>query len=245
MLVELVPDGRVYAVDVAPSMVEHTRAALGDKVTAFCQDLTELVAAGAGRRDLLERDLPLDPGSPEAVREPRGGAQARRSAGRAVRWLREHRLLQGACGRGRQTARVRRRTSPTGRGRGTTPAPISRRSASSAAGFIEVETWLEPRPTPLDDPEPFVRTVCLVRHLDRLPEDLHEDFIRAVLARTGSPLVLEYVRLNMVARRARMRGSAGTGRQMTVLRARGARPGQAIPERDGGAEGRLARDRRR
>src|SRR5579862_3895468 len=41
-LVDLVPDGRVYAVDVAPSMVEHTRDALGDRVTAFCQDLTEL-----------------------------------------------------------------------------------------------------------------------------------------------------------------------------------------------------------
>ena len=27
-------------------------------------------------------------------------------------------------------------------------------------------------------------------------------FIRAVLARTGTPLVLDYVRLNMVARRA-------------------------------------------
>ena len=42
LLVEMVPEGRVYAVDVAPSMVEHTRAALGERVTAFCQDLTEL-----------------------------------------------------------------------------------------------------------------------------------------------------------------------------------------------------------
>ena len=42
MLADLVPSGRVYAVDVAPSMVEHTQRALGDRVTAFCQDLTEL-----------------------------------------------------------------------------------------------------------------------------------------------------------------------------------------------------------
>jgi trans-aconitate 2-methyltransferase len=70
------------------------------------------------------------------------------------------------------------------------------------AGFVDVETWLEPRPTLLDDPESFVRTVCLVRHLDRLPADLHQTFVRAVLARAGTPLTLEYVRLNMVARRA-------------------------------------------
>ncbi len=50
-----------------------------------------------------------------------------------------------------------------------------------AAGFTDVETWLEPKPTPLEDPEPFVRTVCLVRHLDRLPAELHGSFIRAVL----------------------------------------------------------------
>ena len=42
LLVDLVPEGRVYAVDVAPSMVEHTRSALGGGVTAYCQDLTEL-----------------------------------------------------------------------------------------------------------------------------------------------------------------------------------------------------------
>jgi trans-aconitate 2-methyltransferase len=42
MLVELVPDGRVYAVDQSPSMVEHTQQALGERVIALCQDLTEL-----------------------------------------------------------------------------------------------------------------------------------------------------------------------------------------------------------
>ena len=32
----------MYAVDAAPSMVEHTRARLGDRVTVLCQDLAEL-----------------------------------------------------------------------------------------------------------------------------------------------------------------------------------------------------------
>ena len=50
----------------------------------------------------------------------------------------------------------------------------------------------------LDDPRPFVSTVCLVRHLDPLPDELREQFIDRVLAQTGVPVVLEYVRLNMV-----------------------------------------------
>ena len=41
-LVRRVPEGRVYAVDAAPSMVAHTQQALGDRVTALCQDLSQL-----------------------------------------------------------------------------------------------------------------------------------------------------------------------------------------------------------
>ena len=43
--------------------------------------------------------------------------------------------------------------------------------------------------------------MCLVRHLDPLPEELRDRFIDEVLARSGSPFVLGYVRLNMTARR--------------------------------------------
>jgi len=42
LLADLVPRGRVYAVDVAPSMAEHAAAALGDRATVLCQDLVEL-----------------------------------------------------------------------------------------------------------------------------------------------------------------------------------------------------------
>jgi trans-aconitate 2-methyltransferase len=45
------------------------------------------------------------------------------------------------------------------------------------------------------------KTVVLVRHLDPLPQELRGPFIDRVLKRAGEPLVLEYVRLNMVARR--------------------------------------------
>ncbi len=44
-------------------------------------------------------------------------------------------------------------------------------------------------------------TVCLVRNLDRLPAELRDPFVDDVLARLGEPVVLDYVRLNMTARR--------------------------------------------
>jgi trans-aconitate 2-methyltransferase len=69
------------------------------------------------------------------------------------------------------------------------------------AGFTDVDCWLEPRPTTPADPRTFVRTVCLVRHLDPVPEEQRDLFIDRVLARAGEPLVLEYVRLNMAARK--------------------------------------------
>jgi hypothetical protein len=41
--------------------------------------------------------------------------------------------------------------------------------------------------------------VCLVRHLDLVPESQRDAFVDAVLERVGEPLVLGYVRLNMTA----------------------------------------------
>src|SRR5437764_284824 len=39
LLADRLPRGRVYAVDAAPSMVEHARKALGDRAVVLCQDL--------------------------------------------------------------------------------------------------------------------------------------------------------------------------------------------------------------
>ena len=47
----------------------------------------------------------------------------------------------------------------------------------------------------------FVESVCLVRHLDILPEELRPQFV-ARGERAGEPLVLDYVQLNMTAVRA-------------------------------------------
>ena len=49
----------------------------------------------------------------------------------------------------------------------------------------------------------YLRTVCLGHHLERLPERLREPFVSAVAERCGQPLRLDYVRLNIDARRVR------------------------------------------
>ncbi len=70
------------------------------------------------------------------------------------------------------------------------------------AGFAETETWLEDRPTQMEDGRRFLETVILVRHLDPLPVALRDPFIDEVMGRLSEPVVLDYVRLNMRARRA-------------------------------------------
>jgi trans-aconitate 2-methyltransferase len=69
------------------------------------------------------------------------------------------------------------------------------------AGFSAVESWLEPFPVRPDEPYAYLRTVCLGPFLERMPADLHGRFVREVAAACGDPLELDYVRLNIVARR--------------------------------------------
>ena len=68
-------------------------------------------------------------------------------------------------------------------------------------GFEQVETWLEDKRVQPEEPLEYLRTVTLGPHLARLPEDLHDRFVRGVAAEMGEPLVLDYVRLNIHARR--------------------------------------------
>jgi trans-aconitate 2-methyltransferase len=199
LLADRVPRGRVCGVDVAPSMAEHARAALGDRATVLCQDLVE-----------LELPEPVDAVFSNAT----------------FHWIHDHDALFAALHRalqpgGRLVAQCGGRgnidTFRTTADRVASEAPFAehftdwRRPWNYAtdtdttdrlerAGFTE-SCWLEPRPVTPGDPRAFVQTVCLVRHLDPLPEELRGPFIDEVLSRCGEPLVLEYVRLNMTARR--------------------------------------------
>lgn len=197
-LVSRVPRGRLYAVDAAPSMVEHARAALGARASVLCQDLTEL--------ELPEQ---LDAIFSNAT----------------FHWIHDHdrlftalhramkpggRLVAQCGGRGnidafRTTADFVAEEDPfapyfIGWQRPWNYATAEETAARlERAGFTEVSCWLEPKQVLPADPRAFVRTVCLVRHLDPLPDKLRGAFVDRVLGLSRKPLVLDYVRLNMTA----------------------------------------------
>lgn len=82
-----------------------------------------------------------------------------------------------------------------------TPLDTTRRL--DAAGFVDIECWLTDEPTRFEPAEPYetyLRTVVLGAHLERLPASEHAAFVRAVADAIGEP-VIDYVRLNIVARR--------------------------------------------
>jgi trans-aconitate 2-methyltransferase len=77
-----------------------------------------------------------------------------------------------------------------------------------AAGFEAVEAWLHEEPTEfgsVDELARFLKTVVLRPHLAVLPQAERDPFTAAVaaqLAEEGGVLVVDYVRLNMLATRS-------------------------------------------
>ncbi|MGI8863003.1 MAG: class I SAM-dependent methyltransferase [Solirubrobacteraceae bacterium] len=199
LLLERSPRGRVYAVDAAPSMVEHTRVRLGDRVTVLCQDLAELSLPEPVEVIFSNATFHWVPDHDALF------AALRRNLSQGGR-------LMAQCG-GQGNIEVFRAQSDEVAGEApfaehfegwqrpwifaTAPETAQR---LEEAGFTEVDAWLEPRSVTLADAAAFIRSVCLVRHLDRLPRDLRQPFVERILQRTGEPLVLDYVRLNMTAR---------------------------------------------
>lgn len=201
LLADRVPRGRVYGVDVAPSMAAHAAEALGERATILCQDLVELSL-------------------PEPVDVVFSNA--------TFHWVKDHDALFAAIHRtlkpgGRLLAQCGGRGNIDGfRTAADSVAAeepfehyfvgwerpwnyatdVDTAAALERAGFADVRCWLEPKAVTPADPRAFVQTVCLVRHLDPLPDGLRGPFIDRVLKRTGDPLVLEYVRLNMSGRAA-------------------------------------------
>lgn len=77
------------------------------------------------------------------------------------------------------------------------------------AGFADADAWLEPAPVRFEDPvsyRTFVEHVCLRPYLARLPANLQnrlsDTLVNLALA-DDPPLTLDYVRLNITARRPR------------------------------------------
>jgi trans-aconitate 2-methyltransferase len=197
-LLQLVPRGRVLAIDASPEMVALARQRLGERAQVWCQDALE-----------LEVNEPVDAIVSTATlhwvtdhdRLWKQLAGALRSGGR----------LEIQCGGRGNIEAVRavieaaaRRVAPQliGWSPWVFAGPEETEHRLREAGFVEPRCWLQERPTRPQDIATFVRTSILAAHLDRLPKEEREAFAGAVVAHVRPPL--DYVRLNASA----VRGSA-------------------------------------
>ena len=197
-LLERLPDGRVIAVDAAPSMLVEARR----RLERF-----------GGRVQFVECDL----GAPLPIDGPVDAVFSTAT----FHWVPDHDALfanlaavlrpGGAlvaqCGGAGNLASVRRAVAEVGE---TWPRPWAfagpedTAARLAGAGFVDIETWLHDEPTriePGEALETFLRTVVLRLHVDRLPEEQRAGYVRAVAERLPAG-DLDYVRLNIVARRA-------------------------------------------
>ena len=204
MLLDQLPEGRVIAVDQAPSMVAHARESLGEhaRVTVLQADLMEL--------ELAE---PVDAVFSSAVFH--WIPDHDRLFARLHAALRPGGRLVAQCGGEGNVERFHRAAREVGAkapyagflagwaGPWNFAGPELTAERLERAGFADVETWLEPYPAIPEDPANYLRTVCLGYHLEQLPEELRDSYVAAVLARSGAEL--DYVRLNIMARRGETR----------------------------------------
>lgn len=203
LLVERLPRGRVIAVDSSPDMLARARdelRALAADVRAG--DLAELALADGEQVDavfsnatfhwIADHDA-LFTALAAALRP--GGAISAQCGGEGNVAGVHAAALQAAAdsGLGHRFAGWPRPWNFAG--------PEQTEVRLRAAGFEDVECWLQAWPVAPDEPRAYLETVCLGPHLARLADDERERFLDAVLARLGERPLLDYVRLNMVARR--------------------------------------------
>ncbi|HVO80172.1 MAG TPA: methyltransferase domain-containing protein [Terriglobales bacterium] len=206
-LLQALPRGGVVAVDLSQNMLRTAREQLGPQFG----EQVRFVAA-----DL--QDLPFDQAfdgifSTAAFHWVLDHDKLFRSLYGALRpggWLRAQ------CGGGPNLERLRRRmavlaASPRyARFLGGFAEPWTYSDAKTAAerlrraGFLNVETGLEPALTVFDNAakfSEFVRTVILHRHLERIPDaGLRDEFVEELTrqaAEDDPPYSLDYWRLNL------------------------------------------------
>lgn len=202
-LLDRLPRGRVIGVDAAPSMVDRARENLesfGERVQLRVGNLLDLTLDEPAdvlfsnatfhwilnHERLFERLFAaLKPGG---VFEAQCGGQ-----GNIAEWKR---AIEAAEGDERFAAYLRGMPDTHNFASvGDTRARLER------AGFEVGGVWLENREVQPREPEAFARAVGLSKHLAQLPADLHESFAATVLNSMAKPLTLDYVRLNISARR--------------------------------------------
>jgi trans-aconitate 2-methyltransferase len=201
LLVDRLAGGRVVGVDASPSMIARARESLGEGVELIVSDLLDLelpepvdvVFSNAtfhwilDHRRLFERlHAALGPGG--RMEAQCGGI------GNTEDFLNS---VESVNGDERFASYLRGITSVW-----NFASPGDTEMRLGGAGFEEARCWLEDRPVQPREPRGFLEAVCLGPHLDRLPEDLRGPYLDAALEVVPRPLTLDYVRLNISARRA-------------------------------------------
>lgn len=203
LVAERLPRGRVIAVDGSRAMIERaaeTLADLGDRVVLEVADLTELeldeavdaVFSNATFHWIADHDR-LFARLCRALR-PGGALEAQCGGeGNVAEWTR---AVEAAIGDERFAPYFRDMVSPW-----NFASVADTRARLERAGFEVGDVWLERRTHAPSDAEGYVRSVGLNSHLPRLPERLRDEFVDTVLGSMLRPLTLQYVRLNISARR--------------------------------------------
>lgn len=199
MLIERLPRGRVIAVDASPSMVEQARRRLDGRAEVRQLDILELeleqpvdaILSTATFHWVLDHDAlfrrlhaALRPGG-QLVAQCGGEGNIDRLRGVAGTVLEREPYAE----------HFRDWRSPW-----YYAAPEPTRERLLAAGFTAAECWLAPAPQYPDQPREFLAKVILGPHVQRLPEELRDPFLDAVLDAVGEDsLMVDYVRLNIDA----------------------------------------------
>jgi trans-aconitate 2-methyltransferase len=200
MLQERVPDGKVIAVDASPSMVEKARDALGPDAETFVCELTELKLTEVADAVFSNAVFHWIPDHDKLFERL---FAALRPGGRLVAQCGGAGNIDGFHGIMREVAAEPPFAEHIGGWEGpwNYAGPAETGARLAAAGFTDARCWLQEWPVEPDEPEEFIRTVCMGHHLERMPEELRPLYVERVWERAPKPLSLDYVRLNIDARR--------------------------------------------
>jgi trans-aconitate 2-methyltransferase len=199
LLRERVPDGRVIGVDQSASMIDAARERLGPDVDLRVADLVGLDLGGD------TADVVFSTATFHWIADHEALFASLRGA------LRDGGRLVAQCGGVGNIAAVHAAANQAAdepqfrphfegwRGPWNFATPQETEQRLAGAGFTDAKCWLAERPVQPDDPREYLRTINLGAHLERLPAELHDPYLDAVLAILGERPVIDYVRLNIDA----------------------------------------------
>jgi trans-aconitate 2-methyltransferase len=199
-LLERVPHGRVIALDGSGDMIAKARERLRDRVDYLVMDLAE-----------LELPRPVDLVFSTAT----------------FHWVLDHNnlfhrvhdvlrpggRLVAQCGGEGNVAGLAKAIAAAAADPEIAPhfqgmsamwnfaGPEETEERLKRAGFDEIHCELAPKPVRPERPRDYVAASGLGPHLSHLPEDLRDRFIDSVMSQLDEPVTLDYVRLNLNARR--------------------------------------------